>query len=74
MPFIPHTETDVKQMLAAIGASSIDALFDEIPANLRCGSLADVPEGLPEMRVSQLMRERAALDGSALSFLGAGAY
>lgn len=74
MPFIPHTETDVKQMLAAIGASSIDALFDEIPANLRCGSLADVSEGLPEMRVSQLMRERAALDGSALSFLGAGAY
>ena len=74
MPFIPHTETDVKQMLAAIGASSIDALFDEIPANLRCGSLADVPAGLPEMRVAQLMRERAALDGSALSFLGAGAY
>ncbi len=35
MPFIPHTEADVKDMLGAIGAPSIDALFDEIPAALR---------------------------------------
>jgi glycine dehydrogenase subunit 1 len=74
MPFIPHTETDVKEMLAAINAPSIDALFDEIPAVLRCGPLASVPEGMPEMRVSQLLRERAAQDGIALNFIGAGAY
>jgi glycine dehydrogenase subunit 1 len=36
MPFIPHTDTDVREMLGAIGAPSIDALFDEIPAALRC--------------------------------------
>ncbi len=50
MPFIPHTETDVREMLAVIGALKSDALFDEIPENLRCGSLSEVPEGLPEMR------------------------
>ncbi|HUP92787.1 MAG TPA: aminomethyl-transferring glycine dehydrogenase subunit GcvPA [Solimonas sp.] len=74
MPFIPHTETDVKEMLGAIGAKSIDALFDEIPAALRCGKLAGIPEGLPEMQVSQLMSERAAMDGTPLCFIGAGAY
>ena len=74
MPFIPHTETDVREMLAVIGAPKIDALFDEIPENLRCGSLSQVPEGLPEMRVAQLMHARAAQDGSALTFIGAGAY
>lgn len=74
MPFIPHTDTDVKEMLAAIKAPSIDALFDEIPAALRCGPLKSVPEGLPEMQVSQLMQERAAQDGTALNFIGAGAY
>ena len=74
MPFIPHTEADVKGMLGAIGAPSIDALFDEIPAALRCGPLKHVPEGLPEMQVSRLMSERAALDGGALNFIGAGAY
>jgi glycine dehydrogenase subunit 1 len=74
MPFIPHTEADIKGMLGAIGAPSIDALFDEIPAALRCGPLKHVPEGLPEMQVSRLMAERAALDGGALNFIGAGAY
>jgi glycine dehydrogenase subunit 1 len=33
MPFIPHTDDDVAEMLAVIGAPSIEALFDEIPAN-----------------------------------------
>jgi len=34
MPFIPHTEEDVKDMLDAIGAPGIDSLFDEIPTDL----------------------------------------
>ncbi|WP_028079381.1 aminomethyl-transferring glycine dehydrogenase subunit GcvPA [Solimonas soli] len=74
MPFIPHTETDVKEMLAAIKAPSIDALFDEIPPALRCGTLQRIPEGLSEMAVTQLMMARAQADGLALNFIGAGAY
>ena len=35
MPFIPHTETDVAEMLAEIGVTNIDALFDEIPFRAR---------------------------------------
>ena len=35
MPFIPHTEQDVAAMLASIGVSALDDLFDEIPAALR---------------------------------------
>ena len=46
MPFIPHTEQDVREMLATIGAPSIDALFDEIPASLRIQGLDGIPEGL----------------------------
>jgi glycine dehydrogenase subunit 1 len=74
MPFIPHTETDVREMLAAIGAPSIDALFEEIPAALRIKSLAGIPEALTEMEVGRLMQQRAARDGTPLNFLGAGAY
>ena len=74
MPFIPHTESDVREMLAAIGAKKIDDLFDEIPAELRCGKLNDVPEGLPEMEIARLMHERAQNDGLSLNFIGAGAY
>ena len=73
MPFIPHTEDDVRQMLAAIGASSIQDLFDEIPAELRAQPLQHVPAGMTEMEVSALMRSRAREDGEPLCFIGAGA-
>ena len=74
MPFIPHTDDDVREMLAAIGAPSIEALFDEIPANLRVQSLEELPAGLSELEVMQLMAARARADGRALCFIGAGAY
>jgi glycine dehydrogenase subunit 1 len=74
MPFIPHTEDDVKHMLAAIGVESIDTLFDEIPDDLKCGSLDAVPPGMSEMEVSALMHGRAAADGQPTCFIGAGAY
>src|SRR5688572_24339585 len=74
MPFIPHTEGDVREMLAAIGAPSIDALFEEIPAALRIKSLAGIPEALSEMDVGRLMHGRAQRDGRPLNFIGAGAY
>jgi glycine dehydrogenase subunit 1 len=74
MAFIPHTEADVAAMLAAIGAAKIEDLFDEIPQSLRTEKLAGVPEALNEMQIGRLMSERARADGTALSFLGAGAY
>ena len=74
MPFIPHTQEDIEQMLTAIGADSIDDLFDEIPAELRCGELSGIPDGVPEMEISRIMQRFAATDGSPLNFIGAGAY
>jgi len=74
MPFIPHTDSEVKSMLDTIGADSFDAIFDEIPADLRCGKLEGVPEGLTEYEVTRLMHERAAEDQALRCFAGAGAY
>jgi glycine dehydrogenase subunit 1 len=74
MPFIPHTKEDVSAMLGAIGAASIEELFDEIPPALKTGKLKDVPDGLPEMAVARLMQERASLDGFWSNFIGAGVY
>lgn len=73
MPFIPHTQADVRTMLESTGASSVAQLFEEIPPQLRQTSL-DLPAGLSEMQVMRLMQERARADGGYLSFLGAGAY
>ncbi len=74
MPFIPHTEADVAEMLGAIGAPDMESLFAEIPPELRVRELAGVPEGLNEQQVMRLMQERARQDGLPLNFIGAGAY
>ena len=74
MPYIPHTEDDVRAMLDRIGAAGIDDLFDEIPKALRVDALPGVPEALSEMEVSRLAAARAARDGTPLNFIGAGAY
>lgn len=74
MPFIPHTERDVAEMLAVIGADSIDALFDEIPPRLAVAGVPEVGPGLSEAEVTRLMLDRSELDGRPLCFLGAGAY
>jgi glycine dehydrogenase subunit 1 len=74
MPFNPQTPDDVAQMLAAIGARSVEDLFDEIPKDLRIESLAGIPDSLSEMQIGRLMTARAAQDGTPLNFIGAGAY
>jgi glycine dehydrogenase subunit 1 len=73
MAFIPHTPDDIEAMLEMIGVKSIDDLFDEIPHGLRAGVLG-LPPAMGEMEVGRLLAERAATDGRALNFIGAGAY
>jgi len=74
MPFIPHTEQEITEMLQAIGADDISALFEEIPAHLLAGELTGVPEGMTEMEISRLMHARASQHPQSVCFLGAGAY
>lgn len=74
MPFIPHTEDEINEMLSVIGIDSIENLFDEIPAHLKIKGLEKVPAGLNEMSINRLMQQRAAQDGQPLCFIGAGSY
>lgn len=74
MPFIPHTEAEIRQMLDGIGIDTMANLFDEIPEHLRIGELSAIPEALDEMQINRLMAERANQDAGAQNFIGAGAY
>ena len=74
MPFIPHTEDEINEMLSVIGIDSIENLFDEIPAHLKVKGLEKVPAGLNEMSINRLMQQRAEQDGQPLCFIGAGSY
>ena len=74
MPFIPHTDVEVQEMLAIIGVHTIDDLFDEIPASLKNTTLKGIPSGLTEMELSRIIQERAQENKKGLCFIGAGAY
>lgn len=77
MPYIPHTEEDRQEMLATIGAKTIDELFREIPENLRVKGELNLPPALDEARLYGHLGEIAAknLDMTkVVCFLGAGIY
>ena len=74
MPFIPHTEGEVRAMLGAIGETRIDALFDEIDPALTQASFKDIPAGATEMALLADFAARAKRDEAGPCFLGAGCY
>lgn len=74
MPYIPHTPAEQERMLQAVGVADINALFAEIPEDLRPKSF-DLPEGRDEHQVMRQLEELAARNNIHLvSFLGAGFY
>lgn len=74
MPYIPHTAADQEEMLARIQATSIDSLFDEIPAALRYGEFSTIPDGMNEMQLLQHAAQLAQKAQQGICFMGAGSY
>lgn len=74
MPFIPHTQEDVQQMLQTLNIAEISQLFDEIPKELPRTGLDNLPPGLPERAITRIMQEREPVSTLGGNFLGAGAY
>src|SRR5713226_1456777 len=62
-------------MLAAIGVSSVDELFRDIPTGVRFGRELDVPPALAEADLTRHLEELAAKNViDDVSFLGGGIY
>lgn len=74
--YIPHTDGEIKEMLASIGVNSIQELFSELPAEKRVSQL-NLNGGLSEPDVLRKMKEWAErnedLDNYSV-FLGGGIY
>jgi len=76
MTYVPHTERETREMLAAIGVARMEDLFADVPAAVRFPALK-LPPPSSEMEIAAdmqaLARRNFGVDPS-LSFLGAGAY
>lgn len=74
MSYIPHTKEETKDMLKAIGVSSIEGLFEDIKPELRPRSF-DLPQGRSEFEVIEHMKKLALKNTTGLvNFLGGGFY
>jgi glycine dehydrogenase subunit 1 len=75
MRYLPKSDEERRQMLAEIGAASIDDLFASIPAEYRLTRDLDVPRQQAESEIVQYFRTAAEKNETSFaSFLGAGAY
>ncbi|HEX5318342.1 MAG TPA: aminomethyl-transferring glycine dehydrogenase subunit GcvPA [Stellaceae bacterium] len=77
MRYLPLTDADRRDMLAAIGAPSVDALFADVPAAARRDGLVDLPLAMGELQVERRVAAMAAKNvaaGSVPFFCGGGVY
>jgi glycine dehydrogenase subunit 1 len=61
------TDRDRREMLEAIGVTSIDELFEDIPQELRLKAPLDLPDGKPETEVYDRLSELASRNTDAES-------
>jgi glycine dehydrogenase subunit 1 len=77
MRFAPHTDDDLREMLAACDLSSLDDLFTHLPPGVRLDRDLQIPGGLSEMELVAEMRRLASRNRYAddlVCFAGGGAY
>jgi len=76
MSYVPHTERERSDMLAAIGVARMEDLFADVPMQVRFPDLKlPPPASEPDLwREMQALAARNFAVDPALSFLGAGTY
>ena len=77
MRYLPLTADDRADMLRQIGAPTIDALFEDVPAAARRTGTVDLPAHVGELEVERQLSAMAARNraaGQGPFFCGAGAY
>jgi glycine dehydrogenase subunit 1 len=77
MRYLPHTEEDIRVMLAAVGVGRMDELFAQVPDECRRLQPPDLPPPLSEWDLDRHMEQLAGATATGpahMLFLGAGSY
>lgn len=72
--FFPHTEEDIKLMLDKIGVPSLDALFAEVPDEIRFRRDYDLPSAKSEIEIRNLFGNLGKQNKQLTVFAGGGVY
>ena len=77
MRYLPITDADRRDMLAAIGVPSVEALFADVPQEALLAEPVDLPSHASEHEVEKRLSRLAAQNrpaGAGPFFCGAGTY
>ena len=72
--FFPHTDKDLKAMLERAGVDSLDALYAQIPEDIRFRGDYKIPSEMSEMEVRQVFDKLGSLNKQLTCFAGLGVY
>jgi glycine dehydrogenase subunit 1 len=72
--YFPQTPEDIQEMLKAIGVSSIDDLYADVPDSVRLKGDYDIPEAMSEVEVRKYFGQLAKDNRELTCFAGAGVY
>jgi glycine dehydrogenase subunit 1 len=72
--YFPHTEDDLKAMLAKVGVKSLDELYAQIPEDIRFKGDYELPWGASELEVRQVFEKLGSENKQLTCFAGMGVY
>lgn len=72
--YFPHTDEDLKEMLAKVGVDSLEGLYAEVPESIRFKGDYDLPEGKSEMEIRRFFDALGNENKQLTCFTGAGTY
>lgn len=72
--YFPHTDSDIAEMLKAVGLQKLDDLYAEVPEELKLSGELKLPESKSEAEIRKIFEELAAHNKPLTCFAGAGAY
>ena len=74
LPYLPHTQADIKAMLERIGVSKLEDLYSDVPAEfLKKGAYA-LPDAMSEQEIRDYFASLEAMNAKMKVFVGQGAY
>lgn len=72
--YFPHTDEDLREMLAKVGAASLEDLYAELPDSVKLHRDYELPDALSEVEIRKYFEETGKKNKQLVCFAGAGVY
>ena len=74
LPYLPHTDADVRDMLEKAGVQSLEDLYADVPAKFIHKGPYELPDAMSEQQIREWFHLLEAKNAHLKVFVGQGAY